>query len=78
MKTNLSHLGLVALALLTVGGCGVSQEEPPKNAVMHKMEPLPARKTNMTKEEKIAAIQKAGIPDAQKKEEIAKVNDGKD
>ena len=79
-KTNVTPLFpvLVGATIFLLAGCGDSAIKPPPQAVMH---PAPATlqtQKTWTKEDKIATIQKAGIPEEQKKAEIAKVNAGKD
>jgi hypothetical protein len=79
---NKSTISIVlALAVLPwVAGCGSSAQQPPPQAVVHKLgtpPPSPFGPNHVwTKEEKIAVIQKAQIPEDQKKAAIAKINSG--
>lgn len=63
-------------ALTMLWGCGSGTEPPPSQAVMHGVgkPPATAHKGAWTKDEMIAAVEKAPIPEDQKKAEIAKIN----
>lgn len=74
-KNFLSALTLTVL--FAAAGCGHDDNTPPPQAMAPRPAPAPVHKT-WTKADKIAAIEKAPIPDAQKKVEIAKVNSGAD
>ncbi len=71
-KSLVPPFAIVALSMLS-GGCGSG------SGAEHTISPprAPANyKVPTTKEEKIAAVNHAMIPDAQKKAEIAKLNAG--
>lgn len=78
LRTTMSNPRLLLALLLAVmgaaAGCGESPSAPPPQATIPRNDP-PA-KIPTTKEEKVAAINRAPIPEEQKKREIAKVMAG--
>ncbi len=72
MKLTYSALALAATLLLA--GCGDSASTPPPQAMAPRDTAHP--KVPSTMDEKIKAIENAGIPEAQKKDAIAKVKSG--
>jgi hypothetical protein len=69
---NLSIYSLVVAGTILISGCG-SGDSGSKH-VIRPPDPPGSYKVPTTKAEKIAAIEKAHIPDEQKKAALAKVN----
>ncbi len=74
MKKTVALFFSLSCGIVILGGCGADQSAPPPQA-MRPPDTTPY-KVPVTKEEKIAAVQRAGIPAAQKKAMIDKLNAG--
>jgi len=74
MMKNLLVFSFVVAGTVLISGCGKGGSA--SNHTIRPPDPPGSYKVPTTKEEKIAAIQKAHIPDEQKKQAIDKVNAG--
>ena len=77
MKTKYSFNALALCAVILTAGCGDNTPKPPANAMRPPDHPVvPPAKKDWSKQDKIDAVQKSGMSEAQKKDTIAKINSG--
>jgi hypothetical protein len=80
MKSIYGSVAVAFAAFFTLAGCSSGPQQPPAHADMHALgtpppPPFPSGHV-WSKADKIAAVNKAPISDAQKQAEIAKINAG--
>ena len=76
MKKTVPFAALIVAVVAALVGCGDSDQSRPPQATPLEPNHPPVVNKVWTKADKIAAVEKAPIPDEQKKSEIAKINAG--